>query len=71
MVLSAGCPCLATSHTRLWDHGAELAPRAAAGPAPPQDAGAKASGSLVLCWLLQLMGDPSCAKEAQGTLPLQ
>lgn len=71
MVLNAGCPCLATSHTRPWDHGAELAPREAAGQPPPQDAGAKASGSLVLCWLLQLMEDPSCAKEAQGTAALR
>lgn len=58
-VLPAGCLCLATSCTRPWDHGAEQLP--AAGQPPLQDTSAKTSGSLMLCWLLQLMGDPSCA----------
>lgn len=71
MLLSAGCLCLAISHTRPLDHGAELAPTAAGGQPPPKDVVSKATGSQVLCWLLQLMGDTShaCKRSPGNTTP--
>lgn len=69
MVLSAGCLYLATSHTRPWDHGAELAPAAAAGQPSPQDIGVALWCSAGCCSSWETSHVP--AKEAQGTLLLQ
>lgn len=48
MLLFAECLCLAKTLMWPWSCGAELAPAVVAGQSPPWDAGAKATGSLVL-----------------------